>query len=216
MPFLFQFHLPLVFFWGVIHGTSIVWKHLGDTGLDGLWCSSLTGRDSPPCWAQHQDHFPSFFPQALVCGGLLLSAYRINCLCRGMWGSQRSLYFSLATEKKARCHTRLNKLAGSASWLWLFTKEKPNKEGGGIYFSKQHLSKRKNSISSRRGGLTSVTIRKHLQTTTWLKKTTWANKGTVGFLWAFGGWVCSERRAGRDAFMYIPMLKSTCCLRIRE
>lgn len=119
----------------------------------------------------------------------------------------------LQLEKKARCHVGLSKLAGSASWLWLLTEEKPNKGGGGIYFSKQYLSKRKNSISSRRGGLTAVTIRKHLQTTTWLRKTTCSNDRTAGFLWAFARGVCVQ---GDMPLMYLSLLKSIYCPRIEE
>ena len=150
--------------------------------------------DALPTWpwssailSQHHDHLFLFLPWVFLCGGLLVSAFKTNCLCKEMWGSQHSLPFNLEKEKKARCHIGLSKLAGSASWLWLLTEEKPNKGGGGIYFSKQYLSKRKNSISSKRGGLTAVTIRKPLQTTTWLKKTTCSNNRTAGFLWAFGG-----------------------------
>lgn len=180
--------------------------------------------DALPTWpwsstilSQHQDHLFLFFPWVFLCGGLLVSAYKTNCLCKEMWGSQHSLHFNLEKEKKARCRNGLSKLAGSASWLWLLTEEKPNQGGGGIYFSKQYLSKRKNSISSRRGGLTAVTIRKHLQTTTWLRKTTCSNNRTAGFLRAFASGVCVlEGGQGEMPLTCISLLKSIYCPRIEE
>ena len=198
MFFFFQFHLPLGIF-----PRNYLWAKDGVKTLGGhrtRWSLmlSLPGPDPPPFWASIMTTFSSF------CHGsfFVVSTFKTNCRCKEMWGSQHSLPFNLEKEKKARCHIGLSKLASSACWLWLLTEEKPNKGGGGIYFSKQYLSNRKNSISSKREGLTAVTIRKPLQTTTWLKKTTCSNNRTAGFLWAFGGGGvggCSGERTGRDA-----------------
>lgn len=63
----------------------------------------------------------------------------------------------------------------------------------------------------RRGGFTAVAIRKRLQTTTWLKKTTCSNNRTWDFLWALGMGVCVLEGDQEEMLAYISSLWIRAC-----